>query len=183
MQGMWRLIQRKRSEQELREAHDELERRVERRTAELARANAELKREITERTRAEKVIRDSQALYSSLVENLPVHVLRKDLDGRFTFANQAFCDLLGKRFDEVNGKTDFDLFPTELAQKYREDDRRVVETGTLLEAVEENRSDGGTRYVPGNEIRGARCRRGDCGSAGDLLGRHGSQEGGGGIGA
>ena len=46
-----------------------------------------------------------------------------------------------------SGKTDFDLFPTELAQKYRQDDQQVVETGRLLEAVEENRSDGETRYV------------------------------------
>ena len=73
------------------------------RTAELASANEELKREIAERERAEKVIRDSQALYSSLVENLPVHVLRKDLDGRFTFANQSFCELLGKRIEDIIG--------------------------------------------------------------------------------
>ncbi len=111
MQGMWRMIQRKQAQQELQEAHDELEQRVKNRTAELAGANAELKREIAERERAEKVIRDSQALYSSLVENLPVHVLRKDLDGRFTFANQSFCELLGKRVEDITGKTDFDLFP------------------------------------------------------------------------
>ncbi len=147
MQGMWRLIERKRSEQQLREAHDELERRVIQRTAELAGANDELKREITERKRAEEAIRNSQALYSSLVENLPLHVLRKDLNGRFTFANQSFCELVGKRLDEVTGKTDFDLFPRELAQKYRQDDQRVMQTGRLLEAVEENRSDGGTRHV------------------------------------
>ena len=147
MQGMWRLIQRKRSELELREAHDELERRVEKRTAELARANEELKREVAERSRAEKVIRDSQALYSSLVENLPVHVLRKDLDGQFSFANQSFCQLIGRPLEDIVGKIDFDLFPRELADKYRQDDQRVVGTGRLLEAVEENRSDGQTRYV------------------------------------
>jgi PAS domain S-box-containing protein len=147
MQGMWRLIQRKQSEQKLREAHDKLEKRVEERTAALAGANQELKREIAERKKAEEVIKNSQALYSSLVENLPVHVLRKDIDGRFTFANQSFCDLLGKPLEEITGKTDFDFYTEELAQKYRKDDQRVLETGELFEAVEENKKNGEVRYV------------------------------------
>ncbi|MCP4610287.1 MAG: response regulator [Planctomycetes bacterium] len=147
MRSMWRLIQRKHSEQELKEAHDKLEKRVEDRTSALAGANQELKREIAERKRAEKVIKDSQALYSSLVENLPVNVLRKDIDGRFTFANQSFCDLLGKPLEEITGKTDFDFFPEELAQKYRTDDQRVLDTGELFKAVEENKKNGEVRYV------------------------------------
>ncbi len=147
MQGMWRLLRRRQAEQALQHAHDELEKRVHERTAELADANLELKREITERKKAEEVIKDSHALYMSLVENLPVHVLRKDLDGRFTFANKSFCDLLGKPLEEITGKTDFDFFPEKLAQKYRQDDRRVIETGEVFDTVEENRSDGQTSYV------------------------------------
>jgi len=147
MQGMWRLIRRKQADLELQEAHEKLEIRVQERTAELASANQELKREITERKRAEKVIKDSQALYLSLVENLPVHVLRKDLDGRFTFANKSFCDLLGRPLEEIVGKTDVDFFPEKLARKYRQDDRQVIETGKVFETVEENKSDGQTSYV------------------------------------
>jgi len=147
MQGMWRLLQRRKAEHALQEAHEKLEIRVQERTAELANANEELKREITERKRAEKVIKDSQALYLSLVENLPVNVLRKDLEGRFTFANKSFCDLLGRPLEEIVGKTDFDVFPEKLAQKYRQDDRQVIETGEVFETVEENRSDGQTSYV------------------------------------
>jgi len=147
MQGMWRLVRRKRDEQALQEAHNKLEKRVQERTSDLDAANRDLKREIAERKRAEKVLKDSQALYSSLVENLPVHVLRKDLEGRFTFANQSFCDLLGKPLEDIAGKTDFDFYPEELAQKYRQDDQRVIETGELFEAVEVNKKDGETRYV------------------------------------
>ncbi|MBN2594314.1 MAG: PAS domain-containing protein, partial [Sedimentisphaerales bacterium] len=147
MQGMWRLLQRRKAEQALQEAHEKLEIRVQERTAELAGANLELKREIAERKKAEMVIKDSQALYLSLVENLPVHVLRKDLDGRFTFANKSFCDLLGRPLEKIVGKTDFDFYSKELAQKYRQDDRQVIETGEVFETVEENKSDGRTSYV------------------------------------
>jgi two-component system, sensor histidine kinase and response regulator len=147
MKGMWRLIQRKQAEQALREAHEELEQRVDERTTELANANRKLRREIIERRRAEKVIEDARTLYSSLVENLPVHVLRKDLDGRFTFVGQSFCNLLNKTAEEIIGKSDFDFYPNELAEKYRQDDLRVLETGKLFKAVEENKKNGESTYV------------------------------------
>mgnify|MGYP005842891365 FL=1 len=141
------VTEQKRAAEELRKARDELEIRVRQRTQELAKANEDLRREIAERVRAEEVLGNSQALYSSLVENLPVHVLRKDLEGRFDFANRSFCALLGKPIEEILGKTDFDFYPEELARKYREDDQRVIRDGEIFETVEENRKDGETRYV------------------------------------
>ncbi len=109
---------------------------------------------------AKRVIGDLRALYISLVENLPVHVLRKDMKGRILFANKSFCELLGKPLAEIKGKTDFDLFPKELAEKYRGDDRRVLESGELLKTVEENRKNGETRYVQvmKSAVRDARKR-------------------------
>ncbi len=112
---------------------EKVERLVVKRTAELRSANQGL--------------RDSEALYSSLVENLPVHVLRKDRKGQFTFANRSFCRLLGKPFDEIVGKSDFDFYPRDLAEKYQSDDRVVLETGQLFETEEQNQQDGNTRYV------------------------------------
>ncbi len=126
---------------------EQVERAVEERAAALAKAKAKLEHEIAERKRTEETLRDSEAMYSSLVENLPVRVLRKDLEGRFTFANRSFCELVGRSLEEIVGKTDFDFYPPELARKYRQDDRRVAETGELLECVEENTQDGETRYV------------------------------------
>ncbi len=104
--------------------------------------------DITQHKQAEENLRNSEALYHSLVENLPQNILRKDLQERFTFANPQFCRTLGKTLDEIIGKTDFDFFPAELARKYQEDDRRVMETGKLFETVEENQPPGGKKiYV------------------------------------
>ncbi len=104
--------------------------------------------DITQRRLAEEKVRDSEALYHSLVETLPQNILRKDLQGRFTFANQHFCKVLGKKLEEIIGKTDFDFFPRALAEKYQRDDRRVMESGQSHETVEEHQPPGGEKiYV------------------------------------
>jgi sigma-B regulation protein RsbU (phosphoserine phosphatase) len=98
--------------------------------------------DITQRRQAEENLRNSEALYHSLVETLPQNIFRKDLQGRFTFANNQFCRTLGLQFEEVLGKTDFDFFPAELAAKYQRDDQRVMASRETLATVEEHRPPG-----------------------------------------
>jgi len=101
-----------------------------------------------ERQRAVKALRETEVFYHTLVETLPQHILRKDLDGRFTFANQRLCTELGRSLEEIRGKTDFDFWPRELAEKYRRDDRQVIESGQVLDVVEEHVTpQGETLYV------------------------------------
>lgn len=104
--------------------------------------------DITERKRYEARLIESKALYQALVENLPQNIFRKDLNERFTFANQRFCASLGRPLEEIIGKTDVDFYPAELARKYQRDDRTVIETGNILNIVEENiTTEGGKLYV------------------------------------
>ncbi|MGY8687859.1 MAG: PAS domain-containing protein, partial [Verrucomicrobiales bacterium] len=98
-------------------------------------ALANVKEEIA---RSQQQLRDSEALYHSLVENLVQNIFRKDLDGRFTFANTNFCLAIGRHVDQVLGKTDFDFFPQDLATKYQSDDHKVIANGQALEAEEEH---------------------------------------------
>src|SRR5882672_1792209 len=79
-----------------------------------------LSRDITDHKKAEDALRNSMALYHSLVQNLPQNIFRKDLEGRFTFANGQFCSTIGRRLEDVLGRNDYDLFPVELARKYQE---------------------------------------------------------------
>ncbi|HTD65016.1 MAG TPA: PAS domain S-box protein [Candidatus Limnocylindria bacterium] len=105
-------------------------------------------RDITARKTAEEKLVKSEAFYHSLVESLPQHIIRKDLNERFTFANQKFCQLLGKPLDQIVGKTDFDFYQPDLARKYQTDDRHVMKSGRTFEAVEVNQAPGGEqRYV------------------------------------
>jgi len=94
------------------------------------------------------VLRHTEARYLSMVESLPLHFFCKDLDGRMLFANQRCYDLMGITPEQFIGKTDYDLFPKELADKYTADDAKIIETGEPYEDVEENRGpDGDVIYV------------------------------------
>jgi PAS domain-containing protein len=82
--------------------------------------------------------RQSEALYRSLVEVLPMNVCTKDLEGRFTFINKHYCDQFNLSPADILGKNDFDMHPKDLAEKYRQDDRAVIASGKAVEMVEEH---------------------------------------------
>ena len=104
--------------------------------------------DISERKQAEEALRQTQSLYQSLVEVSPMSICRKDLAGRFTFANQRFLELSQITLADLVGKTDFDLHPSELADKYRRDDLAVMESGQVEEFIEERMvHEGETAYV------------------------------------
>ncbi|MCL4394038.1 MAG: PAS domain S-box protein [Chloroflexi bacterium] len=105
---------------------------------ELVRLRASLETRIADQERAESSLRESQALYQSLVENLPQSVFLKDRLGRFVFANRRMCAEFGRPLEEMLGKTDLDLFPETLALAYRADDQKITSEGCILEKEEEH---------------------------------------------
>jgi two-component system, sensor histidine kinase and response regulator len=112
---------------------------------ELRRHLEDLARTMEEHKRTEDRLRNSEAFYQTLVETLPQNILRKDAQGHFTFANRKFCHSIGKPLNDILGKTDFDFFPPELANKYLQDDLRVMSTLENLDTVEEHVTPGGEK--------------------------------------
>jgi PAS domain S-box-containing protein len=94
--------------------------------------------DITERKRMEEALRSSEELYHSLLDMLPLNVWRKDVEGRVTYANKALCESSKRPLSEIVGRTDLDLFPADLAAKYRRDDEWVQATGKTFEAIEQH---------------------------------------------
>jgi PAS domain S-box-containing protein len=124
MQGMWQLIQRRRADEELRKAHDELEVRVGERTQALAGANEELKQE--------------RYLLHTLMDNLPHNIYFKDAASRFLRINAALAKYFGLGHpSQARGKTDLDFFSAEHAAQALADEQEIVRTGRPILDKEE----------------------------------------------
>jgi len=132
------ITERKLTEEALQKAHDELERRVEERTAELARTNEQLKLELNERKRAEDALAEERNLLRTVIDNLPDYIYVKDTESRYVVSNNPHVRFLGATTpDEVIGKTVFELFPQELAAQYYADDQELIQSGQPLLNKEE----------------------------------------------
>ena len=99
MEGMWRLLERKRLEGELTQ------------------------------------VKESQ--FKTLIETLPCKVFLKDKNSIYLSCNESFASDLGIKVGEIVGKTDYDLFPTDLAEKRREEDKRIMGSGKAESREEE----------------------------------------------
>ena len=74
-----------------------------------------------------------------LIEGLAAGLIRKDLSFRFVYCNKFVLSLLGRPFEEVLLKTDYELYPKALADKFRRDDVNVIKNARVLTDVELNR--------------------------------------------
>lgn len=85
--------------------------------------------DVTERKQAEDTLRASKASSRALLDNTPYLMWLKDTESRFVAVNKAFVDSIGKvSAAEIIGRTDFDLWPKEVAERYRVEDVEVMTT-------------------------------------------------------
>ena len=65
----------------------------------------ELRRELTDRTRVEAALRESEARFRAIVEQSELGISLADATGHFRLVNQRFCELLGRTEEELLGLT------------------------------------------------------------------------------
>ena len=98
------ITRRKTAEEQLQRAHDELERKVDIRTAELAKANAELRAEIAEHTRTEARLQESEDNYRELFNAEPDAIIIADVENKkIVDANPSALQLYGYSYEEMCG--------------------------------------------------------------------------------
>ncbi|GAB1544485.1 hypothetical protein NUACC21_71610 [Scytonema sp. NUACC21] len=128
--------ERKLTQAALQQAKQELEIKVQQRTAELVEVNQRLQRELSNRKRAEAALQESEGRLAAILENAPAIIYLKDIEGCHLLVNRHFENILHIPRAEILGKTDYDIFPKEIAERFRANDQTVIEAGTCLELEE-----------------------------------------------
>src|SRR5882724_7453050 len=87
-----------------------------------------ISRDITERKRTEEALRESEALYYSLVDQMSAGVFRKDAEGRYEFVNSWFRQVKGITPEAILGKTPRELARAELSGQHPDDSANAWKT-------------------------------------------------------
>jgi PAS domain S-box-containing protein len=93
--------------------------------------------DITERKRAEETLQNERALFRTIIDLIPHSIYVKDIDGRKFIANPKEVQLAGKDSeDELIGKSDFDLYPIDVARRSYDEELVVLHSGQQVLDIE-----------------------------------------------
>jgi diguanylate cyclase (GGDEF)-like protein/PAS domain S-box-containing protein len=131
---------RKHAEEVIQKSHDELERLVQQRTAELAEANKTLHAELAALKHAEDQINRMALMLDTAPNSITVH----DFDGRFLYANQRTFDLHGFTRDEFMALNLREIDVPDSAKLIASRMRELLDRGEAIFQASHYRKDGST---------------------------------------
>lgn len=103
-------------------------------------------RDITERKYIEEMLLQRQQELMSLLNSLPTFAFVKDHRKRYVLVNDVFCQALRVNRSEIIGKSDSELYPSDVAESYLKEDDQVL-TGDCPLLVTERERMQGTRHI------------------------------------
>jgi PAS domain S-box-containing protein len=129
----------------------------------------EVTSDITELMQAQDRLRESEERFRQFMDNSPAIAWVKDAEGRYVYLNRAYEQRFGVTLDTWRGKTDFELWPADIAQAFRDHDLVVWREGQARQVTEQVRTAdgalswwlyskflitaaGGERYIAGSGV-------------------------------
>lgn len=108
----------------------------------LQKLNTTLKQQVAERT---VELCEREALTRAFLDNHATIAWMKDEEGRHVYLSPTYEKRFGVRFEDWQGKTDFDLWTREIAEQFRSNDLTVLKQNDAIEVVEEVQHPDGSR--------------------------------------
>lgn len=99
-----------------------------------------------ERKQTEEELQASQTLFQSFMSHCPINAYMKEESGQYLYVNSQLERSFNRPLSEWLGKTDFDLFSTEIAQPVRANDLTVLQTGEGIRIAETGFLEDGEHY-------------------------------------
>jgi PAS domain S-box-containing protein len=107
--------------------------------------------DLTENKQTERKLLERELLLHSIIKNTSDAIFYKDREGRYLLANTATLRAVGRSEEEVLGKTDAELFPSESSEIIRKNDLSVIESGQSLIAEESLKTAYGDTFWQANK--------------------------------
>ena len=95
-------------------------------------------RDVTEQHKSEQETTRTKQFLETIVENLPLPLVAKASNRKFILANSRYAELIGKSCEAIIGKTDYEIFPKEVADRMTKSDDEIFLSGKV-KAIEEAR--------------------------------------------
>ena len=92
--------------------------------------------DVEDHKRAEKELRESEERFARFMQHLPGLAWIKDLQGRYVYANEAAELVFQTPPEKLYGKTDEEIFPEEIAARFKKNDREALISQTGVRAIE-----------------------------------------------
>ena len=84
--------------------------------------------DVTREKKVANALKKNQILLNAIINNSSTVIFVKDIKGRYLMANSRFEQLVNKNGTDITGKTDFNLFSADQAQRFQANDREVLDS-------------------------------------------------------
>ncbi|NJL33049.1 MAG: PAS domain S-box protein [Chloroflexaceae bacterium] len=102
--------------------------------------------DITEEQRAEEALRQNRILLQNILDNIPGIIFAIDRKDRHVFVNQQVANLLNLQREDIIGKTAYELFPPDVADRWQASHLRIREVKHAVQTDDTIETPNGTRY-------------------------------------
>ncbi len=99
---------------------------------------SKIARDITDEKRAQAALRNSEEQFRLFMDHSPASAWMKDAQGHYIYMSEVYLEQIGIRLEDRLGKTDFDVYPSEIASQFRKNDLAALAAGHALEFTEDS---------------------------------------------